>query len=80
MSRMLNVTQRLDAAAQAVRDYAASEATVALVAWIDAATHAYKEELVDVDSSGVISLQSSIKQLVALRALALGARNSDGLI
>lgn len=70
----------LMAAAQNLGAYAGGDANVALVRWIDAAVEVYKEELLSVLPEGLLALQAKVLQLEALRAIAMGAVQTNGRI
>lgn len=71
---------RLMAAAQVLGAYAGGDANVALVRWIDAAIEVYKEDLLTVTPADLLALQTKVLQLQALRALAMGAVQTNGRI
>lgn len=80
MSNLLAQHAQLSLAADHLRSYAGGDANVALVRWIDALTTVYKDELVDVVPAELAALQATVRQLQALRQLALGATQTNGRI
>lgn len=80
MSGILAQHARLGLAASHLTAYAGSDASAALLAWIDALTDVYKDELVDVSPEALAPLQASVRQLQALRSLASGAVQTNGRI
>lgn len=80
MSSLVSLSNRVEHAAAVVRAYSASDGSGALVAWIDAASDLYKQELVSVEPAGLAALQAQVRQLEMLRLLALGALQTNGCI
>lgn len=80
MSVVLTQNAQLFEAAKHLVDFSGSDASVALVRWIDALTAVYKEELVSVQPDDLLALQTKVIQLAALRSLALGAVQTNGRI
>lgn len=80
MSDLITSMARLNEAAQTLRDHAGSDASRALVAWLDLAIAAYKDDLLDVGPQGLAALQAQVRQLEALKALARGAVQTNGRI
>lgn len=71
---------RLMTAAQNLGAYAGGDANVALVRWIDALTEVYKDELISVPPQDLLALQAKVRQLEALRAIGMGAVQTNGRI
>ena len=70
----------LVSAANALRQFAGSDGSRALVGLLDALDTRYADQLVDVDAAGLPKLQAAIRQVRALRRVAVGHELVDGLI
>lgn len=80
MNNLVTLTHRVEHAAGAVRDHSASEASAAIVSWLDAACDLYKQQLVEVERDGLAGMQAQVKQLEMLRLLVTGTLQTNGCI
>ena len=71
---------RLCELAAEVRSYSGSDASRALVLWLDMMTDIYKEDLVTCTPVDLVALQSKVTQLAALRQLAAGTHQINGRV
>ena len=70
----------LNSSANAVLDYAATEAGRATVAWIDALMAMYIQDLLDVTPDNLLHLQGKLAQLKEMRGAASGTSKTNGRV
>lgn len=80
MSDALSLTRRVNQAAELVRAHSAGDANAALLAWIEAASQLYKQELVYIEPGRLLGVQAQLQQLEALARLVGGTLQTNGCI
>ena len=70
----------LNSSASTVLAYGATDAGRALIAWIDALTAMYVEDLLDVKPDQLLHLQGKLAQLKEMRAAASGSGKTNGRV